>query len=67
MSPKARCAFDGCEKGTLSCSCRYAALVEATKTVRGEVKPYSVCGSLPLVGDLKEVRSNLIFNIDYSK
>jgi acetylornithine deacetylase len=28
-------------------------LVEATKEVLGESKPYSICGSLPLVGDLQ--------------
>ena len=29
-------------------------LEEATKEVMGECKPYSITGSLPLVGDLKE-------------
>ena len=29
-------------------------LDEATKEVIGESKPYSICGSLPLVGDLQE-------------
>jgi hypothetical protein len=34
---------------------RYKALEEAVKSVRGGSKPYSVSGSLPIVGDLKEV------------
>lgn len=29
-------------------------LHEATQEVLGESKPYSICGSLPLVGDLQE-------------
>ena len=29
-------------------------LDEATKEIIGESKPYSICGSLPLVGDLQE-------------
>ena len=32
----------------------FEALVSAIKTVRGEVKPYSICGSLPLVAEMKE-------------
>eukprot|EP01134_Creolimax_fragrantissima_P005605 CFRG5605T1 len=32
----------------------YKALSSAVESVRGELKPYSVCGSLPLVGDLKK-------------
>ena len=31
----------------------YSALCEATKAVTGECKPYSICGSLPLVRDLQ--------------
>lgn len=31
----------------------YEALVAATKEVKGEAKPYSICGSLPLVGDMQ--------------
>ena len=32
----------------------YAAICEATKEIKGEAKPYSICGSLPLVGDMQE-------------
>lgn len=32
----------------------HKALVKAHEIVRGEAKPYSICGSLPLVGDLQE-------------
>ncbi len=31
----------------------YKALVEATEAVKGSAKPYSICGSLPLVGDMQ--------------
>eukprot|EP00299_Pterocystis_sp_00344_P012825 c6213_g1_i1.p1 GENE.c6213_g1_i1~~c6213_g1_i1.p1 ORF type:complete len:434 (-),score=107.52 c6213_g1_i1:33-1334(-) len=31
----------------------YHAICKATETVVGSVKPYSICGSLPLVGDLQ--------------
>jgi len=32
----------------------FAAICTATEEILGEVKPYSICGSLPLVGDLQE-------------
>eukprot|EP00050_Salpingoeca_kvevrii_P005359 m.281053 g.281053 ORF g.281053 m.281053 type:complete len:143 (+) comp11104_c0_seq55:902-1330(+) len=32
----------------------YLAMCKAITEVRGEAKPYSICGSLPLVGELKE-------------
>eukprot|EP01050_Picozoa_sp_SAG11_P012230 SAG11_NODE_1348_length_5137_cov_3.785232_4_plen_222_part_00 len=32
----------------------YAALVAATEEIKGSAKPYSITGSLPLVGDLQE-------------
>eukprot|EP00051_Salpingoeca_urceolata_P026545 m.477694 g.477694 ORF g.477694 m.477694 type:complete len:493 (+) comp20921_c0_seq1:1550-3028(+) len=32
----------------------FAVLRDATAAVKGEAKPYAICGSLPLVGDLKE-------------
>ncbi len=31
----------------------HRALVDATRDVLGEAKPYSICGSLPLVRDLQ--------------
>ena len=31
----------------------FKALSKATEIVKGESKPYSICGSLPLVGDLQ--------------
>jgi len=37
----------------------YDALCAATKKVLGEVKPYSICGSLPLVGDMQEAGYDL--------
>eukprot|EP00038_Savillea_parva_P007595 m.171228 g.171228 ORF g.171228 m.171228 type:complete len:440 (-) comp13348_c0_seq1:76-1395(-) len=35
------------------------ALVEAHTLVRGEAKPYAICGSLPLVGDLQDAGFDL--------
>ena len=32
----------------------FAALKQATKEVKGNAEPYSICGSLPLVGDMQE-------------
>lgn len=32
----------------------HKALVKAHETIKGSAKPYSICGSLPLVGDLQE-------------
>lgn len=32
----------------------HLALVQAHKLVRGDAKPYAICGSLPLVGDLQD-------------
>jgi len=32
----------------------HAALLEAHKLIRGDAKPYAICGSLPLVGDLQD-------------
>eukprot|EP00298_Acanthocystis_sp_HF-20_P012350 c19845_g4_i1.p1 GENE.c19845_g4_i1~~c19845_g4_i1.p1 ORF type:complete len:434 (-),score=190.05 c19845_g4_i1:34-1335(-) len=37
----------------------YEALCTATKNVLGEVKPYSICGSLPLVGEMQEAGYDL--------
>eukprot|EP00300_Choanocystis_sp_HF-7_P030223 c39004_g1_i1.p1 GENE.c39004_g1_i1~~c39004_g1_i1.p1 ORF type:complete len:433 (+),score=109.42 c39004_g1_i1:75-1373(+) len=37
----------------------FAALCQATQEVTGQAKPYSICGSLPLVGDLKEAGYDL--------
>lgn len=31
----------------------FFAFTEATKRIKGDVKPYAICGSLPLVGDLQ--------------
>ena len=46
---------EGCLEG-VACSLDsegHAALVDATAAVLGEAKPYSICGSLPLVRDLQ--------------
>jgi len=37
----------------------FEALCQATRSVIGEAKPYSVCGSLPLVGDMQEMGYDL--------
>lgn len=37
----------------------YHALVNATKFVKGDAKPYAICGSLPLVGDMQEAGFDL--------
>lgn len=37
----------------------YAALCKATAEVKGEAKPYSICGSLPLVRDLQRAGFDL--------
>jgi len=37
----------------------FEALCTATKSIIGEAKPYSVCGSLPLVGDMQEMGYDL--------
>jgi len=37
----------------------YTAFCSATKSVVGEVKPFSICGSLPLVGDMQEAGYDL--------
>lgn len=37
----------------------YTALCDATKEVKGEAKPYSICGSLPLVRDLQRAGFDL--------
>lgn len=37
----------------------YHALVGATEFVKGSAKPYSICGSLPLVGDMQEAGFDL--------
>jgi len=49
--------FDGVPFKGIACnldSPAFKKLDEATKEVIGESKPYSICGSLPLVGDLQE-------------
>jgi len=37
----------------------FRALCDATEKVTGAVKPYSICGSLPLVGDMQEAGYDL--------
>jgi acetylornithine deacetylase len=37
----------------------FRALCNATEQVTGAVKPYSICGSLPLVGDMQEAGYDL--------
>ena len=47
----------------------YKALVSATEEVLGEAKPYAICGSLPLVREMKDegfdlqVRVYIIFSV----
>eukprot|EP01094_Clydonella_sp_ATCC50884_P000120 TRINITY_DN1009_c0_g1_i3.p1 TRINITY_DN1009_c0_g1~~TRINITY_DN1009_c0_g1_i3.p1 ORF type:complete len:350 (-),score=84.50 TRINITY_DN1009_c0_g1_i3:216-1265(-) len=52
-------SFDGDMNGFRGIACDldspgYKALCNATESVLGEVKPYSICGSLPLVKQLQE-------------
>lgn len=45
----------------------YKALREATELVLGECKPYSITGSLPLVGDMQDAGFDIQVRIFYKK